>query len=94
MKLFKSERQKKREQILEDIQNKLDEQIKKFQQHSDENSQKNFCKLIELMNAAIRLEQAEKRFGVNLKIAIFSVIAPIITSSITTIIVQRLTHPN
>jgi hypothetical protein len=43
------------------------------------------------MNAAIRLEQAEKRMDVNQKIAIYSIIASVFTSGVTTILVQHLT---
>ncbi|WP_407456012.1 hypothetical protein [Fibrobacter sp.] len=79
-----------REDFLKCIQERLDNQIKVIQQTSDERAQKNFCKLVELMNAAIRLEQAEKRMDVNQKIAIYSIIASVFTSGVTTILVQLL----
>jgi hypothetical protein len=91
MKLPYKKRRYNREDFLNCIQKRLDCQIEIIQQSSDEKAQKNFCKLVELMNAAIRLEQAEKRMDVNQKIAIYSIIASVFTSGVTTILVQHLT---
>ena len=94
MRILNRKRREIREDFLNCIQARLESQIKIIQQSSDEKAQKNFCKLVELMNAAIRLEQAEKRMDVNLKIAIYSVIASIFASGVTTIFVQHLMHTN
>ena len=53
--MSKGDRCKKREKILEKIQNRLDAQIDTLCA-SNESDSKNFNKLIELLNATIRLE--------------------------------------
>ena len=83
-----------RVKILESIHIDL---VNKLQKLKDENSPealKNYRGLVELINSTIRLEQAEKRFGVNLKIALLSVISSVLTSSIITILVQHLIRSN
>lgn len=89
--MFKKKQQQKREEILEKIQNKLDEQINSLCS-SNNVEPKNFNKLIELLNATIRLEQAEKRFGVNSKIAILSAVTFILTSSFFALFVKYITN--
>lgn len=89
--MFKKKQQQKREEILEKIQNKLDEQINSLCL-SNNVEPKNFNKLIELLNATIRLEQAEKRFGVNSKIAILSAVTSILTSSFFALFVKYITN--
>ncbi|SHK53923.1 hypothetical protein SAMN05720469_10946 [Fibrobacter intestinalis] len=89
--MFKKKQQQKREEILEKIQNKLDEQINSLCS-SNNVEPKNFNKLIELLNATIRLEQAEKRFGVNSKIAILSAVTSILTSSFFALFVKYITN--
>ena len=91
--MSKGDRCKKREKILEKIQNRLDAQIDTLCA-SNESDSKNFNKLIELLNATIRLEQAEKRFSVNGRIAIFSAVTSIFTSSFFALFVKYITNSN
>lgn len=82
--------QKARMQVLAGIRKNLESQLKPLNDNSNEEELKKYCEFAELINSTIRLEQAEKRFGVNQKIAIFSVVASIFTSGIVALIAQYL----
>ena len=87
---MRRERIKSMEMIIANVQKKISDQLEELCKKCDstEISQKDFCKLIELMNATIRLEQAEKRFSVNFKIAVLSFITSIVTSGAVSILLR------
>ena len=89
-KTFVDQEQKARMQVLADIRKNLESQLKPLKDNPSDEEIKKYCDLTGLINSTIRLEQAEKRFGVNQKIAIFSVVASIFTSGIVALITQYL----
>lgn len=75
------ERQQRRINALDTLQDKIEILLKSTNEKNlNEAYIKNCSKLIELMNASIRLEQAEERFVVNQKSAILGLFASIFAS--------------
>lgn len=66
--------------ILASIRKNLESQLPNLKDDKDSKTLDTYCKLAELINSTIRLEQAEKRFGVSQNVAIIGAISTVLVS--------------